>query len=319
MPGLLVGDGMQGAEGLGLVAARREMVAPEKSEKPKPAKTVRITHEALEVLLQEGGSTLRVYMALAKYADWSTGEAWPAYKELKSEFGLSNDSIANGIARLVGLGALECRRRYSNSTRYFLRGLEGLPAFTPISGELHSSENRSNGNGTPKNGELHSEKRRPVLRKTETSSPEFGVQFSENPETNEPHLTSVTENEPHKNEGGETPPSAPAASPGQDLVKLAESLEIYGNTDHQLRRRIKSLVRKLGHEKTRKLLEESPGEDILDIGKAAPSHTKARDEPPPKPLNPPDPGCDKCGGSGQRRVEHTGATIACGCRKRTAS
>lgn len=53
---------------------------------------------------------LKVYMVLALHANWRTGRCWPSYRTIRDLTGCSFDSIADGIRRLVGLGAISAQR-----------------------------------------------------------------------------------------------------------------------------------------------------------------------------------------------------------------
>lgn len=255
------------------------MLEGEKSGKQQ--RTVRVTAEALDFLLRHArGAGIEVYLALADYAG-KTGEAWPSWQQLRSRFGMSNDFIARGVEVLVGLGALQKRRRYSKSTVYTLRGLEGTQPITPISGGLdgQSSADRSNGRSES------SGKRSEILRRSEHQS-------SDSTETNQFQ-------EPVPGTRGEEPPPAALGVPGleRELVDLSVERGVFAPDERdgvvppngQRARKIRSLVKGHGHDGARQILEETAGGDIIDVGKAGKGKPKARDKPsgpaPPRCAN----------------------------------
>lgn len=118
---------------------------------------VATTHEATELLLlDKGGSAIKVWHALALRANWKTGECWPSYKCIRKDHGFSHQFIANGVRRLVELGLLQKKRRFARSNCYFLKG---YALFDASSSKAELQEFQTGITGVP-NGNFNSSKSR---------------------------------------------------------------------------------------------------------------------------------------------------------------
>lgn len=62
-------------------------------------------------------AAIHLYVVLVKYADNSTGEAWPSRETLANDIGKSKDSVDRYIRELVAAGALAVTRRRRAGTK----------------------------------------------------------------------------------------------------------------------------------------------------------------------------------------------------------
>lgn len=63
-------------------------------------------------------NSLRLWLILAKYADWQTGEAFPSRARLAEDLGVSLDTVDRSKKRLMEIGALTWERRGSEEKGY---------------------------------------------------------------------------------------------------------------------------------------------------------------------------------------------------------
>lgn len=87
---------------------------------------------------------VRLYSLLARYADYSTGEAFPSRTTLASRLRISTDPVDRFIKELVGIGALEVVKRFNGSqwqsNLYILRRIDPSLDIAPsLTGEATPS------------------------------------------------------------------------------------------------------------------------------------------------------------------------------------
>lgn len=274
-------------------------------EDPPRTLFVTPTHDTIRLLLASGGGApMKLWFALALRADWRTGEAYPSYETLKRDHGFSANCIAAGIAGLEKLELLERRRRFGNSTRYFIKG------FARVGGDpLNSQGTRPHFERTDAKGSL--KLRESDLPKGESSPLVSQVQSSHSTEANEPQGTTSSRNE----KGGESAASHPPKSE-LEVVRLTIERRMLAASEKQRTEIVRAIVGLMGglQEAAAALRGDGfGGWDLLDVHRALAS-AKSRGDPP-KRLKPPDPGCKKCDGKGRRHNPYTGTDFDCRCRE----
>lgn len=274
-------------------------------EDPPRTLFVTPTHDTIRVLLASGGgAAMKLWFALALRADWRTGEAYPSYETLKRDHGFSSNCIAAGIADLEKMQLLERRRRFGNSTRYFIKG------FARVGGSsLNSQSTQSQFERTDKSSPL--KLRESEISKGEASPLNSQGQSSHLPEANEPQGTTSSRNE----KGGASASSRPLKSE-LELVRLTIERRMLATSHKQRIEVVRAIVGLMGGlDAAAEALRGDGfgGWDLLDVHRAIAS-AKSRGDPP-KRLKPPDPNCPKCRGSGRRHNPYTGADFDCRCRE----
>lgn len=273
------------------------------------------SHKTVRLLLAAGDSARRLWLALALRADWWTGEAWPSYETLKKDHGLSSNCVAAGIAELEEIGLLERRRRFSSSTKYFLKGFvrpdgtslsaqETLSLLESNGNDLHSSLGESNGASIPLSEQL------PVLSTREKGSLPPQVQSSLSPEANDSHSTTSSKNDTGGGSAG--PPAAPEEAA---LVRLSEKQGLMALGRRQRESLVHSIVLLAGGTAAASEALKTDGFrgwDLKDVHRAI-ARAKTRGDPAPRPRKPPDPGCKICGGRGRRLNPITAKDMDCRC------
>lgn len=287
------------------------MAEPVKSEDRRPDEDpprqlfVTPTHDTIRKLLAAGGgAAMKLWFALALRADWRTGEAYPSYETMKRDHGFSSNCIAAGIAELERLGLLERRRRWGNSTRYFVKGFARVGG-DPLKSQATLPHFEMNG------GERDLEMRESDLSKGEASPLSPQGQSSHLPEANEPQVTTSSKNEKG---GGSAERRAPATE--LDLVRLTIEQRMLAAGNKQRTAVVRAIVGLIGFQGTAAALREDcfRGWDLLDVHRAIASARSRGD--PPKRRRPPDPACPKCSGKGRRLNPMTGRDMDCGCLSR---
>ncbi len=271
-------------------------------EDPPRSLFVTPTHDTIRLLLAAGGGApMKLWFALALRADWRTGEAYPSYETLKRDHGFSANCIAAGISGLEKLGLLERRRRFGNSTRYFVKGFARVGGDSLNSQAARPHFERTEAPSSPKLRESD-------LSKREISPLNPQAQSSHSTEANERQVTTSNRNE----KGGA---SAPVQSPTseQALVRLTQDQRMVALGRNQRIDLVRAIVGLVGlHGAFDALRRESfGGWDLLEVHRAI-AAAKSRADPPRK-RKPPDPACPKCDGKGRRLNPMTGGDMDCRC------
>lgn len=284
------------------------MAEPVKSQDRRPDEDpprklfVTPTHDTIRMLLASGGgAAMKLWFALALRADWRTGEAYPSYQTLKRDHGFSSNCIAAGITELEKMGLLERRRRWGNSTRYFVKG------FARVGGDPLNSQ-QTWPHFERDGGELDPQMRESNLSKGDASSLDSQAQSSHLPEANEPQVTTSSKNEQG---GGSAKRHAPTTE--LDLVRLTIEQRMLAAGNKQRIAVVRAIVGLTGFQGASDALRQEGfrGWDLLDVHRAIASARNRGD--PPKKRRPPDPACPKCGGKGRRLNPATGRDMDCRC------
>lgn len=281
----------------------------------KQEKYVMPTHRTIRLLLAGGDAARRLWLALSLHADWWSGEAWPSYGTLKRDHGMSSNCVAAGIAALEEMGLLVRRRRFSSSTRYFLKGFlrpdgsslnaQEVVSLVESAGAGHFSQEERTDTPSPL------PKREPVLSQRESTPLPGRAQSSHSVEANDTHLTNS-----HKNDTGERGATPQPPKTEAQLVRLSEQRGLMALGSKQRADLVHSIVSLVGAERAEEALraERFAGWDLAEVHRDL-ARAKNRGDPAPPRRKAPDPDCKKCDGSGLRFNPGNNLDVPCSCLK----